>query len=161
MILRILFIISGALSVLLTACGGAAPSPMPIQTEPIEVRVDLNEFKIESSLNNFQKGVPYRLVIHNAGAIAHEFVILPTGAQHNMSSMSGMSHGTMPGMSHSAMPGMDESVVVQVNQDELAPGATRTVDVVFKEDTRGAPLEMACHIPGHYEAGMKLDIAVN
>ena len=40
---------------------------------------------------------------------------------------------------------------------QLAVGATATLDVTF--DQQG-PLEFGCHLPAHYEAGMKLSTTV-
>jgi len=39
----------------------------------------------------------------------------------------------------------------------LAVGATVTLDVTFGQQ---GPLEFTCHLPAHYEAGMKLPVTI-
>jgi len=47
-----------------------------------------------------------------------------------------------------------------IEADELTPGATKSFDYTFNETAPAGTLEFACHIPGHYEAGMNLPITV-
>lgn len=150
MITRIGFAMLCVLGTLLTACGGTATAPSG-SSQPVDVHIKLTDFKIESDLENFEKGETYRFLITNDGAVAHEFVILPIGAQHDMSNM--------PGMSGAETSDADE--LVHIAEGELPPGASKTVEVIFKNDTKDILLEIACHIPGHYEAGMNLGISVN
>jgi len=49
---------------------------------------------------------------------------------------------------------------VQVTEDKLPPGATITVEYTFTEPMTPGDLEIACHISGHYESGMKMPITV-
>jgi len=44
-----------------------------------------------------------------------------------------------------------------VSQKELGPGAAKTVEYRFEEKGN---FELACHVPGHYEGGMRQDITV-
>lgn len=132
-----------SLALVLTACGGNAAGPTP--KVPTEVRVTLSEFKVDSSLTNFIKGVPYRFVVTNKGAINHEFII-------TTSMMAGMA---MP------MEDMHKSALALFDENALPPGATKTIDVTFKDTATEGELEIACHIAGHYEAGMRVPITVN
>lgn len=144
-------------SLVLAACGGGAPpaptlpaASAPAQAaaqEPIEVQVTLTEFKIESALTNFQANTPYRFVVKNAGTVNHDFAIAPPM----------MHHG---GMSMSSDDAHKDALLV-IEANELPPGATKTAEVTFAKPTAQAPLEFACHTPGHYEAGMLLPITVN
>jgi uncharacterized cupredoxin-like copper-binding protein len=58
------------------------------------------------------------------------------------------------------MEAMDEMALYVVEEDDLGAGATVEFDFVFPDDAVGTDLEFACHISGHYEAGMRLAIAV-
>lgn len=126
------------LGLLLTACGNNSPR---------EVTITLTDFKIEASQTGFEAGVPYRFVVTNSGAINHEFMIMPSLTQDQMGM--GMSMGEM-----------DEMAVAMIEEDELPPGATKTIEITFQEPAPAGTLEFACHVEGHYEAGMKLPITV-
>ncbi len=141
--MRKVLVLLVALTSVLYGCGsGAAATPSARQ--PVEVTVTETDFEIESSLTNFQKGVPYRFVVTNKGSVNHEFMIGPQMmAGHNMS-----------------MEEMDKMALALIKAEDLPPGATKTVEVTFKDSDRGA-LEAACHVPGHYEAGMRTLISVN
>jgi uncharacterized cupredoxin-like copper-binding protein len=122
----------------LAACGGGAASGGPVQ-----VQVTLTDFKIDSSLTAFSVGVPYHFVVTNKGAVAHEFVIMPPeqGAQG--------SETQLPSTALAGIMGKD-----------LAAGATKTLDYTFTQAAPASGLEFACHLPGHYEAGMHTPITV-
>ena len=123
----------------LTACGGQKPAT--------EVKITLTEFGIESSLTDFETGVPYRFVVTNAGTVEHEFMIMPplTGDQMGM----GMDMGTF-----------DKMALAMISASKLPPGASASIDYTFTESAAVSVLEFACHTPGHYEANMKLPIIV-
>jgi len=75
--------------------------------------------------------------------MTHEFMILPS----------------MAGMGSMSMDDMHKQSLVMI--DSIAPGESKTVDVTFPSSSIGSSLELACHLPGHYEAGMKLPITIN
>ena len=123
---------------LLTACGGSKAT---------DVKITLNEFGIESSRTDFQKDVPYRFVVTNAGTVEHEMMIMaPT-----MTDSTGMVMD---------MGAMDKMALVMIEASDLPAGATASFDYTFTESAAAGSLELACHTPGHYEAGMKLPITV-
>lgn len=124
---------------LVTACGGA---------KTIEVKITLNEFGIESSTTDFQKGVPYHFVVTNKGTVEHEMMIMPPV----MLDATGMAMD---------MGEMDKMALVMIEASDLPAGATAAFDYTFTESASDGNLEFACHTPGHYEAGMKLPITVN
>lgn len=126
---------------LLTACGGQETS------DTVEVQINLTEFAIESSLTDFETGVPYRFVVTNAGAVEHEFMIMPPLSTDQM------------GMGMDMME-MDEMALAMIEAADLPPGATASYDYTFTEAAPAGTLEFACHTPGHYEANMKLPIIV-
>ena len=125
------------------ALGMTGCSALTAQNAPVNVQVALKDFQISSSMTTFSQGVPYHFTITNNGTVAHEFMIMPP-----MMSM---------GMS---MEDMDKTAVAMVSEEKLPPGATQTLDVTFKEDEPQGKMEFACHVEGHYEAGMKLPIVV-
>lgn len=126
--------------VLLPACGGQ-------QQQAIEVQVTVKEFGIESSVTEFQTGVPYHFVVTNSGTVDHEIMIMPplTEDQTGMD----MDMGTM-----------DQMALAMIPAEELTPGTTKSFDLTFTEPAAAGTLEFACHTSGHYEAKMKLPITV-
>jgi len=128
-----------ASSLFLSACG---PSTNPDGS--VNVKVTLRDFGIDSSLTKFEVGVPYHFIITNEGAINHELMIMePMAAGMDMS-----------------MEEMDAMALAYVEEDELSPGATQTLDYTFTEPAPAGSLELSCHTEGHYEAGMVLPITV-
>lgn len=123
----------------LSACAGGSSG----STQPVEVEVTANEFGFQASLTTFSVGVPYHFVVTNGGTVNHEFMI-----------MQPMEPGSMD------MEEMDEMALTVIEEDDLPPGATASVDVTFDEPASSGTLELACHTPGHYEAGMHLPITV-
>ena len=132
-----------AILLLLTACGASTPS---INADgSINVDVTLTDFTIESSVMAFEAGKTYRFTITNEGVVPHEFVIAE-------SMMEGEDHSEGMEMEHAGL-------VVEVEEDELPPGATVTVSATFPDHV-DEELEFACHIEGHYEAGMHSPITL-
>ena len=129
-----------ASSLLLSACG---PSTNPDGS--VDVKVTLTDFKIESSLDSFQVGVLYHFIITNEGNVPHELMIMEP---------------MMAGMEGMTMEEMDAMALAHVEEDDLSPGATQTLDYTFTEPAPAGSLEFSCHIAGHYEAGMVLPITV-
>ena len=129
-----------ATSLLLSACG---PSKNPDGS--VNVEVTLTDFGIESNLDTFEVGVPYHFIITNDGQVNHELMIMQP---------------MMEGMMDMTMEEMDAMALAYVEEDELTPGTTQTLDYTFTEPAATGSLELGCHIEGHYEAGMKLPITV-
>lgn len=128
----------------LVACGGTSTGT----NEPVEVQVTLSDspsgaMSMESSQTTFSTGVPYHFVVTNTGSVEHEFMIMPP-----------VEPGTM------SMTEMDKMALVVIEEDDLSPGATQSVDYTFTKPAPAGTLEFACHVTGHYEAGMKLPIVV-
>lgn len=142
---------------MLSACGGQSSmssssmnmgTATPSQTRNVATKVStvyINEtdYKIASSLQTFVVGAKYHFSVKNDGMVAHEFMIMP-------SSMA---------MGGTSMSDMDKQAVVHISN--LNPGQTKTIDYTFPSSSAGSHPEFACHLPGHYEAGMKLDVTVS
>jgi len=138
---------AAALALALTACGGSGAAtttaPMADGTgSPVTVHVTLTDFAIQADLTTFTVGVPYHFVVVNSGGSQHEFMVIPP----------------MPAGTSSDV--IDAAAQAHIEESNLQPGEQATVDYTFSADQVGTTLEFACHIQGHYEAGMHLSITV-
>lgn len=89
-----------------------------------------------------EAGETVRFVVENPGAIQHSFKLGTPGAQRRHSkAMRGMAIDRMAGHMRNDQTGM----VIQ-------PGDTGRLTWHFSQSGR---VQFACHIPGHYDAGMK------
>lgn len=86
------------------------------------------------------KGETVRFVVVNTGTIPHEFSVGDAASQRAHAAMM----AKMPDMKHEN----DPSAV------HVAPGETKEVVWKFSKPVQGT-IELACQIPGHYDAGMK------
>lgn len=131
-------LISALFVLLLAACGSTATN------SPVEVKVTISEYAIESSITNFKVGVPYHFVVTNKGAIPHEIMLM-----NSLDATGGM-----------GMDEMDAMALAHLEENDLPSGGTATFDYTFIQPAATGELEFACHLPGHYEVGMKLSITV-
>ena len=116
----------GGLLVVLSAC-----TPQP--PELIEVQITLTDFGIESPLSTFEVGQSYHLVINNQGALNHELMVMEP----------------MMGGMEMSMEEMDEMALAMIEEDDLPPGSTQTLDITFiaaKFDEAGNKVKNA-HLP--------------
>ncbi len=94
------------------------------------------------------KGTTVRFVIENVGQLQHSFTLAtPAQQREHEEEMQGMSMDRMAGH----MDDDPNGIVVQ-------PGDTGSITWRFTEATT---VQFACHIPGHYPAGMKGSIRVS
>ena len=126
------------LTFLLAACGSTSSSSAN------QINVTLSDFKIQSSQTAFAPGQTYHFVVTNNGHTNHEFMLMPP--------MSGMNMN---------MQNMDNMSLYHINANELPSGASKSFDYTFPSSATQQSLEFACHLPGHYEAGMHLPINVH
>jgi uncharacterized protein (DUF305 family)/uncharacterized cupredoxin-like copper-binding protein len=117
------------------AWSGAATPAASLQSGAEQVAVTLTEFRIELAPTTLHAGRSYTFVVTNDGTVAHEFVIERLGATHE--------------------PLVDGDQMAMV--EEIAPGESRTVVWTFADP---GSYQLACHEPGHYEAGQVLVIEV-
>lgn len=118
----------------------AAATPFVAGTKaaPRKIAVAMSDaFAFEPADLSVQAGETVTFVVTNPGVIGHDFTIGDAQAQedHAMEMMEG-------GMHHGA------------DTNAIAVDAGKTVELTF---TFGEPVEwlIGCHVPGHYEAGMK------
>lgn len=125
---------------------GHADSAAPVAqvvSRSIDVRMD-DTMRFAPDTLQVQAGETIRFVVHNAGKVEHELV-LGTDADIRAHAED-MKKGTDHSHSHAG------SAAISV-----APGQTGELVVTF---TQTGTLQMACLIPGHYEAGMKGQLKV-
>lgn len=136
-----IFAVLIAAGLLLTACGAERAS------DAVEVEITLTEFGIESSVTDFEVGVPYHFVVTNKGSVNHEIMIMPPLMEDQMGMAMDMTE-------------LDQMALAMIPAEEMTPGTTRFLDYTFSKPAASGDLEFSCHTPGHYEAGMKLPITV-
>jgi uncharacterized cupredoxin-like copper-binding protein len=123
--------------------GGATPGVAAAQVVGRSVAVAMgDDMRFSPAVLQVRAGETIRLALTNHGKIDHELVI-GTPAElkdHAKAMQAGQSHDHGGGAAL-----------------RLAPGATGELVVTFKD---AGPLEFACLIPGHFEAGMRGDITV-
>jgi uncharacterized cupredoxin-like copper-binding protein len=93
--------------------------------------------RFSPSVLQARAGETVRIVAHNDGAVPHELVI---GAE---ATLRGHAQGMRDGPGHAHAPGAAITV---------APGQVGELVVSFTEP---AALQIACLLPGHFEAGMR------
>jgi uncharacterized cupredoxin-like copper-binding protein len=107
-----------------------------------QVTVTLADNTIQSSMTNFQAGVPYTFVITNTGKHSHNFNINP------------------PVSTVGSLDVALNNALLAVPTSQLGPGQSTTEQFTFPASAAGKPLEFSCLIKRHYEDGMKLSINV-
>jgi uncharacterized cupredoxin-like copper-binding protein len=117
--------------------------PAVNQAAAVTVDVRAGEYFFKSAVTTFKVGVHYHFVVHNVGAIAHEFMLVQPIA---------------PGMM--SMDQMDKMAMGHIEFSDLQAHHSATVDVTFAKPYPAGTLEMACHVGQHYEKGMRLPIVV-
>ena len=102
----------------------------------------LDTMRFEPAKLAVQAGETVRFVVTNAGKLQHEFTIGDAKMQLEHEKMM----QEMPGMRHE-----------EPNSVALAPGETKTLVWRFGEP---GTVEIGCHEPGHYPAGMRAIVEV-
>jgi uncharacterized cupredoxin-like copper-binding protein len=136
---------------LVAACGGSKPATtMPgmdhsngATTAPSAARVVdvmMSDIKYDVPQISVKRGETVKFVFHNQGKLVHEAVI-------GDATMQNAHEQQMGGMAMS-----DSATAIAVD-----PGKTGELTYTF--NTAGQ-LQIGCHQPGHYAAGMKLDVTV-
>lgn len=136
------------LALIATACGsGSSGDAAERNAGPQTVEVTMADNSFTPSKVTVPSGTEITFRFINEGAIDHEALIgtETEQADHEMEMSGGrdmgdMDHGT----------GTSEALTVQ-------PGGTETIVRTF--DSPGTHL-IGCHVPGHYDAGMKATVTV-
>jgi len=117
------------------------------------VEIVMGDMYYEPRSLQVKAGETVRFVLINKGAVMHEFslgdAVMHARHQKEMIAMQGqMDHAAMGhgGMQHGAgMMHNDPNTVM------VAPGKRGELTWTFSQST---PIEFACNVPGHYQAGM-------
>lgn len=126
------------------AFGEAAPDATPDRTVEIVAR---DTMAFEPAQVTVEPGEVVRFVVHNTGQLQHSFTLgSPKYQRAHEKEMQGMPHDELAGHMADNPNGM-----------VVAPGDTGRLTWRFE---KGGPVQFACHIPGHYAAGMKGRIRV-
>ncbi len=127
------------LTLVLVGCGSGETNGVPKAGRNIDIEMIDNKFSpVTVSLT---EGEAVTFVFTNSGSVEHEAIIGDAQVQdEHEAEMTGR------GMDH------DSSAAIAV-----APGKTGELD--FTADEAGTLL-IGCHVPGHYEAGMKAKVEI-
>ncbi|HEV8644444.1 MAG TPA: copper-binding protein [Burkholderiales bacterium] len=107
-----------------------------IKITALDIKYDKPEIQIKA-------GETIKFVVTNTGKLRHEFMIGDMEEQRQHAEM---------------MKQMPDMVHEDANTLTLEPGETKSLVWQF---TKTGALEVACHIPGHYEAGMVSKVIVS
>ena len=110
----------------------------------VKISMD-DQMRFSPDVLQVQAGQTVRLVVHNAGKLPHELV-LGTDAE-IVSHAAEMKRGDSKAHDHGAMAALT-----------VEPGQTGELVVQFSQS---GTFQMACLIPGHYEAGMRGKVEVS
>ena len=110
------------------------------QADERTVTVRIEHSRFLPSDFTFEAGQTVEFVIVNEDPIAHEFLIGDEASQLRHENGTEEEHGAVPG------------------EISIPAGATRTTTYTFDHPTRA--LLVGCHLPGHYDYGMRGTITV-
>ncbi|MDR6715204.1 putative cupredoxin-like copper-binding protein [Pseudomonas hunanensis] len=137
--------------------GFAFGEPAPAAKATRTVEVVLKDIAFEPSSLQVKAGETVRFVLINQGQLPHEFNLgdkaMHVAHQKEMLAMQGKiftAGDQHEGMDHSQM-GHGEHAHDAGNTVLLQPGKRGELTWTFRTS---APIEFACNVPGHYQAGM-------
>jgi uncharacterized cupredoxin-like copper-binding protein len=96
--------------------------------------VQLGDFSVTPGKTELQAGKPYLFEVTNTGAATHEFVVEPASAVDE------------------PLAKVANGAKMEAEAEDIAPGQTQVMLWTFANP---GDYQMACHVPGHFEAGMK------
>ncbi|MBI5090507.1 MAG: multicopper oxidase domain-containing protein, partial [Actinobacteria bacterium] len=142
---------AAALATLIAACGGSSPSTAtansgdeatPAGTRTVEVAME--DIKFDQTTLTVKTGETIEFRFVNSGKVAHDAFIGDVAAQ--------MEHDAeMAEMGDASGHPMEEAAIV------VQPGDSGDLSYTFSEP---GMYQVGCHQPGHYAAGMKIDVTV-
>lgn len=127
-----------ALAIAAIAAGGCAGERSSGKAEQ-EVKVTIRDSRFIPDHFEFAAGTTVTFVVENTDPIDHEFLIGDEEAQRAHEEGTEPHHGTKPG------------------EISIPIGETRSTTYTFDEPGR---LLIGCHLPTHYDYGMKGDITI-
>jgi uncharacterized cupredoxin-like copper-binding protein len=134
---------------LLTACGSDGDDSTAASAgDARTIEVEMVDIAFEPESIEVSAGETVRFVFTNNGEIAHDAYIGDTDAQDDHETEMRDAEDGEHGGGHGG--GDDEALTVD-------PGETGELTHTFEES---GSIEIGCHQPGHYDAGMKVTIEV-
>ena len=146
-----------ASAVTLAACGddgGSDPVGGPADA-PRTIEVTMTDMAFTPAELDVTSGETVNFVFRNDGAVRHEAVFGTLAEQEAHHTEMAEMGGAHDGMEGGTMPHDEE--MTELHSVVVEPGGT--VELTHTFDTAGQ-LMVGCHEPGHWEAGMKMDIDV-
>jgi len=131
----------GALPPLVLAGGDENESALTLNMDEFYFQLDDQE---PGQAVVLEAGKGYKLTLVNAGKIEHE-VMVGQGARF---------------MENGARHGYLDNFFSTIGEFTLKPGNEVALDLEVPEAYAGQTFEIGCFIPGHYQAGMKLELRV-
>ena len=130
---RVKVFLAGAVLVLGAACSPASGSERV-------VRIDIEHSAFEPGVLEFERGETVRFVVRNDDPIDHELIIGDEAVQDVHERGTETHHGAKPG--------------------EISIDAGDSAETTYTFD-RSGELIFGCHLPGHYDYGMRGTIEVS
>jgi len=121
------------------AAATEGPPPEALGPEPVTVRIDAEYSRFVPDSLRVEAGTEVRFVLMNDDPINHELIIGPESVHRR--------HATGTHKEHPSIPG----------ELSVGPDEQGVTSYVFDEP---GTVEMACHLPLHYEHGMHGEIEV-
>ncbi len=146
-----------ASTVTLAACGSdGGGDPVGGSTDsPRTIEVTMTDMAFTPSELDVNAGETVTFVFRNDGAVRHEAVIGTLAEQEAHHTEMAEMGGAHEGMEGGTMPHDEE--MTDMHSVVVEPGDTLEMTHTFEAT---GPLMVGCHEPGHWEAGMKMDIDV-
>jgi uncharacterized cupredoxin-like copper-binding protein len=136
--IRTLFVAFVVLAVAACSGGGAASPASAART----IQVSMNDqMRFEPASFEVAVGETIRFEVRNDGQIVHEFYVGTADDQ----------------VSHEAEMAAGHSTHDHSNSISVDPGQMKPLELTF---ARAGTLEVGCHVPGHWPAGMRGTITV-
>ena len=129
-------------ALLLAACSGGAGNTGEVRTVAVRTSDDM---RYDPAEFDFLAGDTVRFEVTNDGSVRHEFFVGDIAAQEEHAAEMRDAGGS--GMAHDDPNGVT-----------IEPGDTETLEITFDE---AGELQVGCHEPGHFQAGMAAPITVH
>jgi uncharacterized cupredoxin-like copper-binding protein len=123
----------------LVALRAGEPAPPALGPGDVTVAVDVEHSRFSPADLRVVEGTRVRFVVVNSDPINHELIVGPPSVHARHARGSEAEHPSIPG---------------EVSVD---PGGTAVTTYRFDE---AGSVELACHLPGHYEFGMRGEVVV-
>ena len=143
---RTLLLLVAGLALVAAACGNDSPSGSN-DAATRTVAITMRDIAFEPTSLQVDAGETVRFVFTNEGKLSHDAFLGDTAAQ--------AEHETemrAADDSHGGGHGGDTEGAISVE-----PGKTGELTHTFE---KAGEIQIGCHEPGHYEAGMKIDVTV-